>query len=69
MKQEGKLTTSKEEVTDFDKLLNIQSKHGIEELTYYTANPLVEAPTLDEVEKAFLKLKNNKAPGNATILA
>lgn len=36
---------------------------------YYIAEPLVEAPTIDEVEEAILKLKYSEAPGNETIPA
>lgn len=33
-------------------------------VTYYTTEPLVEESTLEEVVKAFNRLKNKKAPRN-----
>lgn len=38
-------------------------------LNYYTAEPLVEVATIDEVKKTILKLINNKQPGSDTIPA
>lgn len=43
------------------KLLNIRQDRGIEEPTYYRAEPLMKILTLDEVKKA---IHNLKAPEN-----
>lgn len=48
----------------FDGLLNVQPPNLTEEpAVYQTAEPLVDEPTREEVEKAIKMLKNNKAPG------
>lgn len=49
--------------------VNVQQDQEWLEVTYYIAERLVEEPTLEEVLKAFNKLKNNKAPSNDSIAA
>jgi hypothetical protein len=34
-----------------------------------TARPLVNPPTVEEVEEALLRMKNNKAPGEDSVTA
>lgn len=71
---DGALVTKNFEVMEmwrsyFDQLLNAQQDQGRGMVTYYTADPLVEEPTPEEVTNAIGRLKNNKAPGNDTIPA
>ncbi|KAL4126369.1 hypothetical protein QTP88_010591 [Uroleucon formosanum] len=56
----------------FEKILNRDSTTGVDEqddTIYYTAEPEVPNPSLEEIQYAIQTLKNNKAPGDDKIAA
>lgn len=56
----------------FEKILNKDSTTGIveqDDTIYYTAEPEVPNPSLEEIQYAIQTLKNSKSPGDDKIVA
>ncbi|XP_025208310.1 uncharacterized protein LOC112603784, partial [Melanaphis sacchari] len=73
----GTLITKPENIAEefrsyFEKILNRDSTTGIgeqDDTLYYTAEPEVPSPSLEEIQYAIQTLKNNKSPGDDKIAA
>ncbi|KAF0770125.1 Uncharacterized protein FWK35_00001520 [Aphis craccivora] len=73
----GTFITKPENITEefrsyFEKILNRDSITGIGEqdnTIYYTAEPEIPNPNLEEIQYAIQTLKNNKSPGDDKIVA
>jgi hypothetical protein len=53
----------------FNEVLNVHGVHDVRQVDIHTAEPLVPAPSLVEVEIAIGKLKSHKSPGTEQIPA